>query len=161
MRTHPELADALGPTVRPPRAALLAAAALAAASLSACGEASRGPTQTVEGLTFDFRPQRIEWDDKTGLRDTSGHTYRIDLVLSDARTGARVRDAKVSVNILGLGHVPGASNVTMAPAPVGNGPGFSRNIVFRYASTYRLTFSTALPDRHRPVKATFAFKRPG
>ncbi len=124
----------------------------------------RAPTQTVEGVRFDFAARRAEWDNSIGhpYRDPSGHNYRIDLILSDAKTGARIPDAKVSVNILGLGHAPGTSIVTMVPANISGGSGYSHDLAFPYASTYRLTFSAILPGgHHTPVKAAFVFRRSG
>lgn len=124
----------------------------------------RAPTQIVEGVRFDFAAKQTEWDNSTGhpYRDPSGHIYRIDLILSDAKTGARIPDAKVSVNILGLGHPPGSSSVTMFPANISGGSAYTHNLAFPYASTYRLTFSATLPGgHHTPVKAAFAFRRPG
>jgi hypothetical protein len=146
-----------------PRADVAASVLVSALALMAVGGASAAPPQTVEGLRFDFAAVRSEWNNSTGhpYRDASGHTYRLDLALTDAITGARVPDAKVSVNILGLGHVPGVSIVTMRPAPVAGGSGYSHDIAFRYASTYRLTFKALLPGgHHTPIKATFAFRRP-
>ncbi len=145
------------------RATLLAGAIVTAVALAACGKANTGPTQTVEGLRFDFAAVRSDWINSSGhpYRDASGHTYRLDLAVSDARTGARIPDAKVSVSILGLGHPPGSSIVTMSPATVAGGPGYSHDIAFRYASSYRLTFAATLPGgHHTPIKATFAFRRP-
>lgn len=150
--------------LRGTRRATLAAGALASAvALTACGQASTGPAQTVEGLKFDFAAVRSDWINTTGhpYRDASGHTYRLDLALTDAKTGARVPDAKVSVNILGLGHPPGASTVTMLPARVAGGAGYGRDIAFPDGSTYRLTFRVLLAGgHHTPIKATFAFRRP-
>lgn len=137
--------------------------ALAAAGLSGCEPAARGPSQTVEGLRFDFSAERAEWDNSTGhpYRYLHGDTYRVDLALSDAKTGQRIPDAKVSVEVLGLGHPPGASNISLRPARLAGGPGYSHDIAFPYASTYRLTFSATLPGgHHTPVKAAFAFRRP-
>lgn len=164
MRTEPAISTSRAPRPRVPRTAIVAvSAALAAAGLAGCGPAVRAPAQTVEGLRFHFTAERVEWDNSTGhpYRDPSGHTYRIDLILSDAKTGARIPGAKVSVNILGLGHAPGTSVVTLRPATVAGGPGYSHNLAFPYASIYRLTFSATLPGgHHTPVKAAFAFQRP-
>ncbi len=148
---------------RKPRAALAVGVLASALALTAWSLASAAPTQTVDGLRFDFAAVRSDWINSTGhpYRDASAHTYRLDLTLTDAKTGARVPDAKVSVNILGLGHAPGASIITMLPAPVAGGPGYSHDIAFRYASTYRLTFKALLPGgHHTPIKATFVFRRP-
>jgi hypothetical protein len=141
----------------------LYAAVLFALALAGCGPASPGPTQTVDGLRFDFATSPVEQHVASDHvhRVEAGYDYRVGLALSDAKTGERIPDAKVHVDILGLGHPPGAATITMVPATVRDGAGYSHELVFRYASTYRLTFSATLPGgHHTPVEAAFLFRRP-
>jgi hypothetical protein len=128
----------------------------AAILLASCGPANTDRSHVVDGLRFDYRVAAAAPDPPFNY-----HRYRIDLSVFDAKTGARIPDAAVTVSVFGPQHPPGGSGFAMKPAPVEGGAGYSRALEFPTAATYRLTFSATLPGgHHKPVNAAFAFRSP-
>ena len=152
--------------------ALAAASGLMAAiGLSGCEpRASEGQSQVVDGLRFEYGaasgetvlahpPDHSERSMHDGV-PTAAHTYHFVLAVFDAKTGARINDANVSLELSGPGH-PGYVVMPLVPMPPSGAVTYGGYMSLPSASKYRLTFDVAhAGGRRDTVKARFLFDRP-
>ena len=154
------------------RTAVAASGLMVAIALYGCDRpASEGQSQVVDGLRFDYGVVRSE----TVLAHPSDHperimhqgvptapdTYHFVLAVFDAKTGVRIKDADVSLELSGPGHGPGRVVMPLeAMAGVGDVT-YGGYISLPESAKYRLTFDVAhAAGRRDTVKARFLFERP-
>jgi hypothetical protein len=154
------------------RRAGAASSLLIAMALLGCGRApSAGQSQVVDGLRFDYGVVQSE----TVAEHPSDHleramhqgppaapdSYHVVLALFDAKTGARIQDAEVSLELSGPGHGVGRVVMPLAPMkPVGD-MSYGGYVSLPQSAKYRLTFAAAhAAGRSGTVKAPFVFERP-
>jgi hypothetical protein len=152
--------------------ALVSCAAIALA-LSGCGRApSEAPSQVVDGLRFDYgvvpretvnehpsdHPERTMHQ---GGAPSGSDSYHVVLAIFDAKTGARIKDADVTLELSGPGH--GVGRVTMpleSMAQVADVT-YGGYVSLPASAKYRLTFDAAhAGGRSDTVKARFIYERP-
>ena len=108
-------------------AAVLATVSLAASGLTACSGASNtGHTTVADGVRFEY-----------GLAPTAKpHTFRVNLTLADAKSGAAINDANVAISVYGPGY-DGGDLVNLKRGETG---GYGGEVVMPKAASYNLTF---------------------
>lgn len=151
--------------------ALVSCAAIALA-LAGCGRGpSDAPSQVVDGLRFDYgvvpgatvsehpsdHPERTMHQGAPAGADS----YHVVLALFDAKTGARIKDADVTLELSGPGH--GVGRVTMPLEPMAQVADvtYGGYVSLPASAKYRLTFDAAhAGGRSDTVKARFIYERP-
>ena len=153
----------------------LAAAALSltvALALSGCERpASEDQSQVVDGLRFDYgvvqsetvRAHPSDHPERTMHQGPSASpdSYHVVLALFDAKSGARIKDADVSLELSGPGH--GVSRVTIPLEPMAQvgDVTYGGYVSLPASAKYRLTFAVAhAGGRTGTVKARFLFEKP-
>jgi hypothetical protein len=147
----------------------LAAAVLAGAVLSACGpRASAGQSQVVEGLKLDYEivaAQEVAAH-STDRAETTMHggvptdpRYHVVLSVADARSGQRITDAQVSMEVFGPGH-PGVNTSRMDPMTLNGQQTYGQYVVLPLEGTYQLKFEVRRPGQNRSMAARFVLRRP-
>lgn len=140
--------------------------------LAGCGRApSEAQSQVVDGLRFDYgvvpaetvsehpsdHPERAMHE---GV-PTAPDTYHVVLAVFDAKTGERIKDADVSLELSGPGHGPGRVVMPLEPMPVVGDVTYGGYVSLPESAKYRLTFDAAhAGGRSGTVKAPFVFDRP-
>jgi hypothetical protein len=148
----------------------LAVVVLAGATLSACApRASEGQSQVVEGLKLDYglvadqvvagHPADHPETTMHGGAPTDPHSYHVVLSVADARSGQRVTDAEVSMDLSGPGH-PGVNTSPMDPMTVNGQQTYGHYVVLPSEGPYQLKFEVRRPGQHRPMAARFVLRRP-
>jgi hypothetical protein len=131
----------------------LAAAALAAALLAGCAPGpATGRSAVADGVKFDYAlaPRSVAEGGGAGA-------YHLTLALADAKTGARINDANVAVNLYGPG-IDGETLVNLAKDAGGPG-GYGADVALPQAASYRLTFQVNRPQAPS-AQAVFTAQRP-
>lgn len=149
-----------------------AAISIAAIALSSCERpASEASSQVVDGLRFDYgvvqgevvnehpsdHPERTMHQGPPAAPDS----YHIVLALFDAKSGARIKDADVTLELSGPGH--GVGRVTMPLEPMAQVADvtYGGYVSLPASAKYRLTFEAAhAGGRRDTVKAPFIYERP-
>jgi hypothetical protein len=154
------------------RQAAAIASVIGVAALSGCGRSpSEGQSQVVDGLRFDYGVVREE-----SVREhpsnhperamhqgppVAQHSYHVVLALFDAKTGARVEDADVSLELSGPGHGVGRVIIPLEPMRDAAVMTYGGYVSLPASAKYRLTFAAAHAEgRSRAVQAPFVFERP-
>lgn len=158
----------------PRRTLMLAAGALA---LAACQPRPvEGASQVVDGLKVEYgviegataaqahpgahRAIGLTAPSATPRPPPPKHAYHVTLAAFDAKTGARVDDAEVMLNIQGPGH-PGHGSMRLDPMTIAGTSTYGGYVVLPQPGRYRLTFHIARPGQlNDPAKAVFAYERP-
>lgn len=140
----------------------------ASLALAACQpKPVEGQSQVVEGLRFDYgvtdsgvvaahAPDHVEAQMHGGAPEGTDH---VTLAVFDAKTGVRVDDATVMLNIKSPGHL-GHGTKPLESMTVNGDTTYGGYVSLRHPGRYRLTFHVAPAGRrHDPVKAVFAYER--
>jgi hypothetical protein len=152
--------------------AVASAALPLAALLAACQpKPVDGPSQVAGDMRFDYglAPSAQVATHPTGHPEAAmhggplnaPHAYHVTLALFDAKTGARVTNANVTMGISGPGH-PGVGATPMDPMTVNGAVTYGAYVTLPTEASYRLTFEAR---RYGPpatsARAAFLAQRPG
>ena len=126
---------------------------LAALALAACApQANTGRSAVADGVKFEYALA-------PGAKANGAGAYHLTLALSDAKTGARIPDATVALDLFGPGY-PGGTQVSLEPASLPQGPGYGADISLPQAASYRLTFQANRKAPAPSAVAIFTTDRP-
>jgi hypothetical protein len=141
-------------------------------ALSGCGRApSQAQSQVVAGLRFDYgvvpgeavnehasdHPERTMHQGPPAAPDS----YHVVLALFDARSGARIKDADVTLELSGPGHGVGRVTIPLEPMAQVADVTYGGYLSLPASAKYRLTFAVARAGgRSNTVKAPFIYERP-
>jgi hypothetical protein len=149
-------------------AALLLLSGLAT-TLTACQpRASDAPTQVVDGLRFDYgvapsavvKMHPLDHPEATMHQGPLPGGYHIALAVSDAKSGARIDDAHVQLDLSGPGH-PGHVTMPLDLMTINGAATYGGDVALPSAAKYQLTFDVSRPSLgSTPVKARFVYDRP-
>ena len=154
------------------RRVVAASSLIIALALSACERAaSEDRSQVVDGLRFDYGVTQSDTvrahpsDHPEGAMHqgppAAPDSYHVVLALFDVKSGARIKDADVTLELSGPGH--GVGRVTMPLEPMAQVADvtYGGYVSLPASAKYRLTFDAAhAGGRAGTVKARFVFERP-
>lgn len=154
------------------RPMVTASSLLVALALLGCGRApSAAQSQVVDGLRFDYgvvpggtvsehpsdHPERAMHQ---GVPAAPG-AYHVVLAIFDAKTGARIKDADVTLELSGPGHGVGRVVMPLETMPSAENVTYGGYVSMPDSAKYRLTFGVAhAGGRSDTVKAPFVYDRP-
>lgn len=159
------------PTARPLRAAATASLMILI-TLSGCGRApSQTQSQVVAGLRFDYGvvPSAAVNEHPSDHPERTMHqgppvapdSYHVVLALFDAKSGARIKDADVTLELSGPGHGVGRVTIPLQTMAQVADVTYGGYVTLPYSAKYRLTFDAAhAGGRRDTVKAAFVYERP-
>lgn len=139
-------------------------------ALAACQpRASQASSQVADGLRFDYgvapseavTQHPTDHPEATMHQGPLPHSYHVTLALFDAKSGARIDDARVALDLSGPGHGPGRMTMPLDEMTINGAATYGGYVALPSAATYRMTFEVTRPGQgHSPVKARFAYDRP-
>jgi hypothetical protein len=154
------------------RQAAAVSSVIVAVALSGCERPpSEARSQVVNGLRFDYgvvqggtvrehpsdHPERAMHQGVPVAPDS----YHVVLALFDAKTGARIEDADVSLEFSGPGHGVGRVVMPLEPMKEVGDLTYGGYVSLPEPAKYRLTFAAVhAGGRSGTVKAPFVFERP-
>jgi hypothetical protein len=148
---------------------LLAASALAVALAGCSPRGAEGPSQFVDGLEFDYGvvPSETVRQHPSDHPEAGMHggappiSYHVTLAISDAKSHARIDDARVTLKLTEPKHGIGVFSMPLEPMTIAGATTYGGYISFPTAARYQLTFEAAHIDgRAHSVKARFVYDRP-
>ncbi len=141
-------------------------------ALSGCGRApSQAQSQVVAGLKFDYgvvpgasvnehpsdHPERTMHQGPPA----APYSFHVVLALFDAKSGARIKDADVSLELSGPGHGVGRVIIPLEPMAQVADTTFGGYVSLPASAKHRLTFDVAhAGGRSNTVEAPFIYERP-
>lgn len=84
------------------------------------------------------------------------HQYHLVLALFDAASGARIETARVSVEIMGLGHI-GRTRLDLDPMMIADTVTWGTFVELPGRDSYQIIFDVVLPDRAKAIRFPFAY----
>ena len=84
------------------------------------------------------------------------HAFHLVLALFDAASGARIEEAEVGVNIMGVGHIP-ADTIALDPMKIAGTVTWGAFVELPGRDQYRLDFSVATMTPKRSLTFHFVF----
>lgn len=85
------------------------------------------------------------------------HQYHIVVAIFDAKTGARVQNAKVTANVSGLGEV-GQQNIRLEPMLIAGTVSYGNFVALPGNDRYDIKLDIAVPERESPVRVNFTYQ---
>ncbi|TKB17078.1 MAG: hypothetical protein E5V75_12530 [Mesorhizobium sp.] len=123
--------------------------------------------QAVQGIGvyFGVLPAAIvgghqEWHVEGAMHGgapSGAHQYHIVVAIFDAKTGARIENARVRANISGLAQV-GAQNVALEPMLIAGAVTYGNFVELRGSDRYDIKLDITVPGHESPVRVNFKYQ---
>lgn len=84
------------------------------------------------------------------------HQYHLVLALFDAASGERIETARVSVEIMGLGHI-GGTRLDLEPMMIADTVTWGTFVELPGRDSYAISFSVVLPGRAKAILFPFSY----
>ncbi|WP_292234760.1 hypothetical protein [Mesorhizobium sp.] len=92
-----------------------------------------------------------------GGAPSGAHRYHIVVAILDAKTGARIENARVTANVSGLAQV-GAQNVALEPMQIAGTVTYGNFVELPGSDRYDIKLDITVPGHRSPVRVNFRYR---